>query len=280
MSECTVRLFQTGHCVHPEHVVLRNRRLRTMRFPAMFAVIEHPERGPVLFDTGYGQGYLDERRRLTGRIYDAVTPVTTDPAWFPGARCRAAGIDPMDVDTVVLSHFHADHVAGLDDFPRARILHFASAWGAVRGTSGLRALRKGFLPRLLPADFEERRETIEEARWTALPPELAPFRRAVDVLGDGSLMAVALPGHAAGQLGLFVRRGGGAPPMLLCADACWTSRSFREGIVPSSVTRLLFDDMGAYRETLGLLTALHVARPDVDIVPSHCEEAERRFVAP
>lgn len=251
-----------------------------MRFPAMFAVLEHPEQGPILFDTGYGQAYLDERRRLTGRIYNAVTPVTTEPAWFPGARCRAAGIDPKDVRRVVLSHFHADHVAGLADFPRARFTYFASAWEAVRGLTGLRALRRGFLPRLLPANFEGRSDPIEEGRWTELPPELAPFRRAIDLLGDGSLQVLALPGHAAGQLGLLVRRTGGDPPMLLCADACWTSRSFREEIVPSAVTRLLFESARTYRATLGLLSELHRARPDIEIVPSHCEEAERRLVKP
>ena len=246
-----------------------------MQFPAMFAVIEHPERGPVLFDTGYGQPYLDARRKMLGKLYNAVAPVTTNPELFAAARCRSAGIDPADVSLVVASHFHADHIAGLVDFPNARIRFFRRAWEAVAKFRGLRALRRGFLPSLIPNDFAARADPIEDAVWTALAPEFTPFARGVDLFGDGSLTAVLLPGHAAGQLGLFVQRVS-APPMFLVADACWTRRSLEEEIVPSAVTRILFDDMGAYRATLGRIASFARSRPDVEIVPSHCAEIWRR----
>ena len=271
-------LLDTGYCVHPEHIVLRNRRFKPMRFPAMFAVIEHPERGPILFDTGYAQPYLDTARSTwTGRVYNMVTPVTSSPPEFAAARCRTMGIDPNDVSLVIASHFHADHVAGLADFPRAEIMFLESAWERVAGLSGLRALRQGFLPSLIPTDFEARARAIEGAAWAVLGPEFGPFQRGVDLLGDGSLIAVALPGHAAGQLGLFVRRAG-APDAFLVADACWTARSFKEAIMPSRVTRLLFDDMEAYRFSLGLIGAFHKLHPDVEIIPSHCGETHRRLV--
>lgn len=277
MTACRVRLFDTGYCVHPEHVVLRNCRMRRMEFPAMFALIEHPERGPILFDTGYGQAYLDAKKTLMGQLYNAVAPVTTEVDHFAAARCLRAGVEPKDVSLVIASHFHADHIAGLADFPAAEILFFRSAWESVRHTRGVKALAKGFLPSLLPSDFEARAVAIEESTWVALPPELAPFAHGIDLLGDGSLVAVALPGHAAGQLGLFVRTGRG-DPLFLVADACWTSRSFREEIAPSSVTRILFDDSTAYRQTLGRVAAIARSRPDMLIVPSHCGEVHERFV--
>ena len=271
MTSCRLTLLDTGYCVHPEHVVLRNWRLRTMRFPAMFALIEHPDRGPILFDTGYGQPYLDAvRTSFSGKVYNAVTPVTTSAPQFAAARLRAMGIDPSDVRTIICSHFHADHVAGLVDFPAARFLYFRTAWEKVARLRGVRALLNGFLPSLLPPDFEARSTAIEETAWKPLAPEYAPFTQGVDLFNDGSLIAVALPGHAAGQLGLFVRREE-ASDAFLVADACWTTRSFQEEIVPSSVTRLLFDSMGEYRESLGLVAEFHRQRPDALIVPSHCE---------
>ena len=278
MTECQLTLQDTGYCVHPEHVVLRNRRLKPMRFPAMFAVIEHPQRGPILFDTGYGQPYLDAARSTwNGRIYNRVTPVTTSSAEFAAARCRAMGIDPSDVSLVIASHFHADHVAGLVDFPKAEILFLRTAWERVAPLRGVRALLQGFLPSLIPADFEARSRAIEGTEWAQLGSEFSPFQRGVDLLGDGSLIAVALPGHAAGQLGLFVRRKE-QPDAFLVADACWTTRSFQEHIMPSRVTRLLFDDMDAYRYSLGLIGDFHRLHPEVDIIPSHCGDAHRRFV--
>ncbi len=275
MSEVRVTVMETGYCVHPEHVVLRNWRPRRMQFPAMFTLLEHPTRGPILFDTGYGQGYLDAKRQLTGRIYNAVTPVTTSADRFAAPQLQARGIEPRDVELIVASHFHADHVAGLADFPRARFVYLRSAWQDVARLKGLRALGKGFLPNLIPKDFEERSDPIEEHAFTELAPEFQPFRRGADLLGDGSLMAVPLPGHAVGQIGLFVRRAG-PTPLLLAADACWTSRSFRESIMPSNITRLLFDSTGEYRQTLGLLTELHQRRPELEILPSHCTEAATR----
>jgi glyoxylase-like metal-dependent hydrolase (beta-lactamase superfamily II) len=276
VSEVRLTLMAAGHCVHPEHVVLRNWRARPLQFPAMFALIEHPRRGPILFDTGYSQAFLDATQRFPERLYRMVTPVTLRPEDQAVHQLRAIGIQPEDVELIIASHFHGDHVAGLADFPRAKILYCDAAWRAVGHLRGLRALRRGFLPELIPANFDHRAEPIEMQRFGRLPGECAPFQSGVDLLGDGSLWAVLLPGHAAGQLGLFVRdaRGG---TVFLCADACWTSQSYREERMPLAVARLLFDDWHAYRGTLAGLAEFHRARPDVAIVPSHCVEALARF---
>jgi len=276
MSSVTLTLMVAGHCVHPEHAVLRNWRARPMQFPATFALIEHPRRGPILFDTGYSRAFLDATQRFPERLHRMVTPVTLRPEDHAAQQLRARGIRPEDVELIIASHFHGDHVSGLADFPRAKVLFCDAAWRAVGHLRGLRALRRGFLPALIPADFDRRATPIELEGFVALPPECAPFERGVDLLGDGSAWAVLLPGHAAGQIGLFVRESRGAT-VLLCADACWTSRSYREQRMPSAAARLLFDDWHAYRHTLADLARLHHARPEVVIVPSHCAEALARF---
>lgn len=276
MTAVRLTLMSAGHCVHPEHAVLRNWRLRPMKFPAMFALIEHPKRGPILFDTGYSQAFLSATQRLPERLHRVVTPVTLRPEDQAAHQLRAMGIRPEDVELIIASHFHGDHVSGLADFPRARILYFDAAWRAVGHLRGLRALRRGFLPALMPADFDQRAAPVEAQRFVALPQECAPFQRGVDLLGDGSLWAVMLPGHAAGQLGLFVRDTRGET-VFLCADACWSSRSYLQQRMPLALARLLFDDWNAYRGTLADLSGFHRARPEVTIVPSHCVDALARF---
>jgi len=276
MTAARLTLMAAGHCVHPEHAVLCNWRLWPMQFPAMFALIEHPKRGPILFDTGYSHAFLNATQRFPERFHRIVTPVTLRPKDQAAHQLRALGIRPEDVELIIASHFHGDHVSGLADFPRAKILYCDAAWRAVGHLRGLRALRRGFLSELIPADFDQRAAPIELERFGALPSECAPFQRGVDLLGDGSLWAVLLPGHAAGQLGLFVRDSRGET-VFLCADACWSSRSYREERMPTAGARLLFDDWHAYRGTLADLTELHRARPQVAIVPSHCAEALARF---
>jgi hypothetical protein len=59
----------------------------------------------------------------------------------------------------------------------------------------------------------------------------------------------------------------------LVADACWTSRAYRERRPPHFITRLILDDWGQYRATLDDLHAFAGRHPDVRIVPCHCAEA-------
>lgn len=271
MTAVEVTLLAAGSCTHPEHFVLRNRVLRPLRFPATFALIRHPEQGVVLFDSGYSARFLAATRRLPERLYRWITPVSIPAQESAAALLAARGIDPGEVRTIVLSHFHADHIGGLQDFPRARFVFFEASWRAVRDLRGLGALRRGFLPALLPSDFAERAAPLDTSRPRALPPELAAFGCGHDLFGDGSVLAVELAGHAAGQMGLVLRLSSGAL-WFLVADACWTSRCYRERIRPHPLTRLLFDDTRAYCRTLERISELHERSPEIRIVPSHCAE--------
>jgi glyoxylase-like metal-dependent hydrolase (beta-lactamase superfamily II) len=271
MNGVRVTLLEAGSCTHPEHFVHRNGNFGALRFPATCALIEHPEQGPLLFDTGYTARFAEATHRFPARFYRWVTPVSIAPEQTAAAQLRARGIDPADVRTILVSHFHADHVGGLADFPNARFVFLERAWTGVRGLSGLGAVRRGFLPGLLPPDFERRGAPVDEARSVILGGEFAPFERGFDLFRDGTLVGVELPGHAPGQLGLVVRRADG-PPLFLVADACWTSRCYRERIRPHVLTRLLFEDTRRYVETLDRIADLAGRAGDVVIVPSHCGE--------
>ena len=58
MSTVTLTLLEAGHCVFPEHITRGRGGLGPVRFPATFALIEHPTAGPLLFDTGYGTAFF------------------------------------------------------------------------------------------------------------------------------------------------------------------------------------------------------------------------------
>ncbi len=276
MTRCKLTFHEAGSCVHPQHVVLRDWKFSKLRFPAMFAVLEHPTRGVVLYDTGYSEHFCQETERWPGRLYGIVTPVELPPQASALAHLARRGIGADDVRAIICSHFHADHVSALADFPKARFLCLPDAWRAVCGLRGLRGVLKGFLPGLIPHDFESRFTPLDPSATRPLPSECAPFTEGLDLFGDESVYGVPLPGHAAGQLGLFVP--GDERSTLLVADACWTSRSYREQIMPSQVTRLLFDDYGVYGHTLARLSELAERSPQIQIVPSHCDEVLSRLV--
>ncbi|MDX2005014.1 MAG: MBL fold metallo-hydrolase [Meiothermus sp.] len=262
----TVHLLNTGYCTAHEHMVLRGGRRATIRAHALAALIEHPG-GWVLFDTGYAPRVLDAFNIWPYRVYGWLTPTFLFQPVI--AQLPQFGLAASDVSTVILSHLHADHVGGVLDFPEAKLVASRSAWQHARGKTDFSALRQGFIPLLMPGDFEQRATLIDRFDGEALPHLGATH----DLLGDGTLRLVQLPGHARGQIGLLVNN-----EVLLAADGCWHSRAFRENLPPSPIPlNLFFDDAQASLQTLANLHHLHKTRPDLQIIPTHCPEVASKL---
>jgi glyoxylase-like metal-dependent hydrolase (beta-lactamase superfamily II) len=143
-----------------------------------------------------------------------------------------------------------------------------TAWTSVRGRSRTSALSCGFLPALVPNDIEDRLSFVEDAGAIALGGAFAPFGAARDLFGDRSILAVGLPGHAVGHIGLAVLD---APrgPWFFVGDAAWSSAAIRDARPPPRITTALLGNTRAYRTTLRDLGALARADPSLRIVPAH-----------
>jgi glyoxylase-like metal-dependent hydrolase (beta-lactamase superfamily II) len=264
-----VRLLEVGHCRHPEWITIRGGGWRVCQFPALVVLILHPEVGPILYDTGYAERFETATTPFPERLYRWVTPVTLPPRQRLVEQLRGYGLEPGDIRLVLISHMHADHIAGLRDLPRARFIALRADIDAVRHLGRVAGVRRAFLPALLPPDFGARLDYADDRPARALGRGWEPFADGFDVIGDGSLMAIPLPGHSAAQMGLAIRASDGRR-CLLAADACWSARAFRERRLPSIFARPLMHDWQAYRHTLDSLGALAQAHPDLHIVPSHC----------
>jgi len=271
-------LMTTGWCTVNERMMLPDQKRREVTIPALIALLEHPRLGPILFDTGYSPRYQTEIQQFPYSIAAKLLPVEATEAESAVAQLAGRGIRPEDIRYLIISHFHADHLGGLIDFPQAQYIYFDSAYQAVRGQRGWSALRRAYLPGLIPADFEQRSHPVELTTLSALPAAYAPFEQGVDLFNDGSLLAVPLPGHAVGQMGLFFTTDQ-EEIVLLAADACWHSRAYRELLWPHRLTNLIQADIRAYRESLTKLHHLHQNNPQVRIIPSHCREVYERQVA-
>jgi len=265
-----LRLLAAGACKHPEALTLRGGTARPAAFPAGFACIEHPEHGIVLFDTGYSSRFFAETARLPAALYRWITPVTYREEDSAAHQLRAIGIEPRDVRTIVLSHFHADHIGGARDFPAAQFVYSEEAYRAVAGLGKLASVRAGFLPGLLPDDLPDRSRLLGACAVVELPGQL-PFAYGCDLFDDGSIVAVHIPGHTAGQIGLFLSTD--AHAYFLCADAVWSSRAYRESRPPHPLAGLIMHSRAQYRDTFERVCRLHRQFPDIRIIPSHCGEA-------
>ena len=279
MKRTRIHVLQAGACLHPAAMAREGASLSPAVFPALAGLILHPQEGPVLFDTGYDPAFLEATRPFPERFYRWMTPVRLAEGEAAADQTERLGIKPAEVRAVVISHFHGDHIAGLHAFPNARLYCARAGLAEVRGPGRFARVRKGVLAGLVPADAEARARFFEELPRVGLPGDFAPFEQGADLFGDGSLIAVELPGHCPGHWGLALRREDDGYEFLV-ADAAWSGAAIRDNAPPPPITTGLLGETGPYRETLTRLHALWVRNPELRLTPSHCPEAAARAVRP
>lgn len=267
-----IRLLDTGICRVPEFHMLRDGSRRMLDCHAVVALIEHPQRGWGLFDVGYSQAMISATQQLPWSLYRQATPLQLAPELEVVNQLPRYGLSAADIGWIVLSHAHADHVAALADFPQAQIYMSAVAFELLSQVQGINALRRGIIPHLFPQGWHQRLHLIHEFR----DQPLFALGNTHDLFGDGLLRLVDLPGHARGQIGMYVAN---SRPILLAADGAWHSRAIREQVLPHPITYVMIDNPKAMATTLARLSAFAQAYPEVLIVPSHCPEIYASEVA-
>ncbi|GAA5503560.1 hypothetical protein Dxin01_03319 [Deinococcus xinjiangensis] len=273
MTAVQVVPLTAGECLNIKALTERGAAWRVGHYPAGFALLLHPTFGPVLFDTGYGLAVVRAMRRWPALLYGLVTPVRLDPRDTALAQLERMGFTAQDIGHVILSHLHADHVGGLLDFPHSRLVLDERAYAPMKPLHGLRAVRKAYLPELLPSDFGARMQPLT---FRPAPPELAPFFEYADVFGDGSVLALPVAGHAAGMIALLVRvqagaelAGDGRGWVLLAADAAWSVRGLRLGLPVHPLARVAFFDVQAEGRSAEQLRAWLARHPHTPVIVSH-----------
>src|SRR5579859_1233035 len=262
-----LHLLDTGYCTAWEYHVIRGGRRLLIKCHALVALLHHPQQGWLLWDTGYAPRMLEVTEHWPFSLYRRLTPLFLQPELAVAAQLQRWQLTADDIRYVLLSHFHADHIAGLLDFPAAQLVASRAAYSDVAPRRGLNALRRGFIPALMPADFSKRVTLITSFAGPTLPV-LGPT---YDLFADESLLLVPLPGHAHGQLGLLVQTEQGR--VLLAADSCWLTRSIHENRLPHPLTNFLIDSASDLRHTIQQLHDFSLACPDVTLIPSHCPDA-------
>lgn len=257
-------LLKVGHCTHPECVVMRGGKRASIEFPSLAGLIRHPVHGLMLYDTGYSPRFMEATRKPPECLYRMVTPPTLPAEEELLFQLEQRNIRPEEIGTIILSHFHADHVAGLRDFPKAKFIATSEEYRDVRKRGRIGRLRRAYLSDLIPPDFDERVTFAETL--ARISPGLKGFDDDWDLVGDGSLIGVSLPGHTLSHLGLLFEDGGGRK--FLVGDACWKIEGLERRKLPAWLAFRLFADAKRYRETFAKLADLNEDGPV--IIPSHC----------
>ena len=169
----------------------------------------------ILVDTGMDElgGFYDLVEEALGSkgVPRLVVPLTD--------LLRLQGVQPQDVDAILVTHFHADHVWNLDKFPNADIYISEPGWNA------LRSLRQE-LPEMTPDPLYPTHalEFVEREMGTR-----------VHLLKDGStpfpgIEIKHLGGHSIDMTGYTVDTSQGRAVMPM--DTVWTYANLEQGRPP------------------------------------------------
>jgi glyoxylase-like metal-dependent hydrolase (beta-lactamase superfamily II) len=215
-------------------------------------LLEHPEAGPILVDTAFDAIVATDRAANLGRGHAAIHRPRMKPGDAVPGQLRARGVDPADIDLVVMTHLHYDHASGAGQFPDATFVVDRREWAAA--SKG--GVFDGYHPPHLRPELDW--ATIDFAGAGVAPA--ATFERSLDLLGDGSIRLVSTPGHTDGHCSILVRTDGGE--LLLAADAAYARRTIDERLVPLYLTGARRD----YEHSLDQIVRYVAANPDaVDI---------------
>lgn len=265
LTKIELSIMRAGVTHTIERLFMPGGRWKRIDVPAMFALIQHPTEGYILFDTGYSRRYFEATHKFPQKLSSLVTPATVLEEDEAVQQLALRGITPEQVNWIILSHFDPDHYGGLRDFPLARIACSQQAWMSVAGKTGLAALRVRLLPGHLPEDMAARVHLLPEMEGSAI----GPFSKSLDMFGDGSIRLVEVPGHAAGQLAAFVCRNDGQE-VFLAADACWNLASIEDETFRGGVHRMIAVDKAGQDATYATMRSLRADHSNVIIVPTHC----------
>jgi glyoxylase-like metal-dependent hydrolase (beta-lactamase superfamily II) len=171
--------------------VVREHELQPQEIPLSFTgLVINTGRQRVLVDTGLGAGVVPSAGRLLENL-------------------RVEGIGPEDIDTVILTHGHPDHIGGYADaegnlaFPKARYVMWKDDWDFWTSESTLGKLDTGQLYGVPELDA-----MIGAFARQNLPPiqdQIDVIERETEIVAE--VHAIPAPGHTPGHMALLISSG-------------------------------------------------------------------------
>jgi glyoxylase-like metal-dependent hydrolase (beta-lactamase superfamily II) len=254
----TLRAMEVAVTHANERVVVQGGGGTRMDLPVWVYAFEHPTQGLVLIDAGFPRRTAADVADYPGRRMANLLSLEMAPGAAAVDQLPAAGLDPGAVAHIVLTHMHADHVGGIEDFPAATVHVGAGEWeGALKGGPLGKPDTSPYLGR----------EGVEHHSFEGSGP-YGPFERHVDLFGDGSLILLEARGHTAGHMAVLLNLKGGS--YLFTGDCAWIDRHWQEPVPKSALVRgLLEQDWGLNWANQQRVHVFAAAHPDVVVIGGH-----------
>ena len=239
MEQIKITIFHAGSvCVSPSlpfggneinplkaSPVLTRKKDR-LWLPVSAYLIEHPK-GKILFDCGWHRdmspnGELDKKAQIASlgsRLLYVVNQGLLEKGAAIDEQLLKLGIQPSDLDYVLISHLDCDHANGLALVKDAKRILVSN--------DELAGSRKNNRKNKIRYQSKWWQDcNLQGFDWN---DDEGPFGKAYDLFGDGSVKLIGIPGHSDGLCALKVKNDAGKY-VLLYADGGYADKSWQEMI--------------------------------------------------
>lgn len=177
--------------------------------PVSCILMRHSQ-GNILFDTGCHPSAASDPQGRWGDLARVMKPMM-QPGDNILTSLKAVGLEADDIDVVICSHLHPDHCGCNAFFTRATVIIHSDELEAAKSADAEKA---GYFK----ADWDHQLA-------------IKPVKAQLDLMGDGRIILIPLPGHTPGTMGVIANldRDGS---FLLASDALSIRANLDRDIIP------------------------------------------------
>jgi len=245
-----LHVFTSTGTFSPPAAVLGGSWLEQIRLEVPAFLIEHPRAGLLVVGTGLAPALGTAPEKHLGWFLAALADAKVVKGQDLVSQMKAAGFDPEQVRRMILPDCRFTATG--------QVAHFPEAEAVVAKAERAWALQGGL------ASAVRREDLLAIHRWAAVDfaegEPLGTFSRAHDLLGDGSVLLLDVPGYTPGTMAVLVRLPSG--PVVLAGGAAPRSETLRTPLVPVVAT-----DPDAWWQSAWRIKRFRELATDLVVVP-------------
>lgn len=247
------KIYKCGYCINDLSKVYKKIESKKEKFYATSVLFKHKEKGYFLFDTGYSQKIYAKGGNLL--LYRFLNKTVCNKDDEIKSQLLRDGIGVDDINEVIISHLHPDHIGGLGFFRNSKFVISKEAYKKYLNNKMSYLIFK----QLIPEHFEENKFVLKD---TAISNLNNYFAEVYDYFGDESMLLVKLGGHCNGQLGLYLPE----YRIFFISDALWKLSLIDEKL--TYIGKLIQEDYVEFEDTIQRIKRF-IKKENVQVITCH-----------